>query len=69
MRVIHRISTLVSAFGVLAALLILTFTVREYRAGSSVLWLGLGISLFLGAVYALIRDIRTEANASARRDS
>ncbi|MBT2493094.1 hypothetical protein J7E96_32225 [Streptomyces sp. ISL-96] len=60
----NRISTLISAFGVLAALMFLIFAIREYRAGSSVLVFGLGIFVFAGAVYALIRDIRTQAKGS-----
>ncbi|GAA2440763.1 hypothetical protein [Streptomyces macrosporus] len=75
---IHRISTLISAFGVLAATLLLAGAVREYRAGASALWVGLGVVVLLGAAVALLRDVargrrgartRTVPPDPARRDT
>ncbi|WP_038527093.1 hypothetical protein ACFIN9_04430 [Streptomyces noursei] len=54
----NRLSTLISAFGVLTSTLLLAFAVREYRSGASALWIGGGAVLFLGALYALVRDVR-----------
>ncbi|MFF2194290.1 hypothetical protein [Streptomyces sp. NPDC058157] len=54
----NRISALISAFGVLASMLLLTLALREHRAGASVLWLVAGVVIFLGASYALVRDVR-----------
>ncbi|MFI0926911.1 hypothetical protein [Streptomyces sp. NPDC021012] len=54
----NRISALISAFGVLASVMLLVFAVREYRSGASVLWLVAGIVIFLGASYTLARDVR-----------
>ncbi|MEV6782327.1 hypothetical protein [Streptomyces sp. NPDC051098] len=54
----HRISTLISAFGVLASLMLLVLAVREYRSGASALWIGAGAVIFLSASYALVRDAR-----------
>ncbi|MFD9374098.1 hypothetical protein ACFWBH_00935 [Streptomyces sp. NPDC059999] len=56
--VTHRLSTLISAFGVLASLMFLVAGLREYRSGASILWLVAGIVFFLGAVYTLVRDVR-----------
>ncbi|WP_331719741.1 hypothetical protein [Streptomyces virginiae] len=54
----NRISALISAFGVLASVMLLVFAVREYRSGASVLWLVAGAVIFLGASYTLVRDAR-----------
>ncbi|MGN9790058.1 hypothetical protein ACTMTU_02990 [Streptomyces sp. OZ13] len=54
----HRISTLISAFGVFAASMLLVAAVVEYRAGASALWVGLGVIVLVSAVYTLVRDIR-----------
>ncbi|MEU6389217.1 hypothetical protein [Streptomyces sp. NPDC046939] len=54
----HRISALISAFGVLVSLTLLVGAVREYRSGASVLWLLAGVVIFLGALYALVREAR-----------
>ncbi|MFJ9683704.1 hypothetical protein ACIRP2_37625 [Streptomyces sp. NPDC101194] len=54
----HRISALISAFGVLASVILLVFAVREYRSGASVLWLVAGAAIFFGASYTLARDVR-----------
>ncbi|MEU6882875.1 hypothetical protein [Streptomyces sp. NPDC046712] len=54
----HRISALISAFGVLASAMLLAFAVREYRSGASVLWLVAGAGIFLSASYTLVRDVR-----------
>ncbi|MDQ0581573.1 hypothetical protein [Streptomyces rishiriensis] len=54
----HRISALISAFGVLVGLLLLVLAVREYRDGASALWIGAGAAILLGATYALVRDVR-----------
>ncbi|KUJ65463.1 MULTISPECIES: hypothetical protein [Streptomyces] len=54
----HHISALISAFGVFAAGLLLALAVREYRSGATVLWLVFGAAAFLGAVYALVVDVR-----------
>lgn len=53
-----RISALISAFGVIAVSLLLVGAVREYRAGSSVLWVVAGALMFLIACIALVRDVR-----------
>ncbi len=58
MRVTHRISALISVFGVFAGVLLLVVAVLEYRSGASVLWLVCGATAFLGAVYALVVDVR-----------
>ncbi|MFI0240599.1 hypothetical protein [Streptomyces sp. NPDC016845] len=54
----HRISAFISALGVLAGALLLTFAVREHRSGASALWVGVGAAIFFGASYALVRDVR-----------
>ncbi|MEV0962093.1 hypothetical protein AB0J25_05660 [Streptomyces sp. NPDC049910] len=54
----HRISVPISAFGVLASVMLLALAVREYRSGASVLLLGAGSVIFLSASYALVRDVR-----------
>ncbi|WP_093812063.1 hypothetical protein [Streptomyces sp. Ncost-T6T-1] len=54
----HRISALISVFGVFAGVLLLVVAVLEYRSGASVLWLVCGATAFLGAVYALVVDVR-----------
>jgi multidrug transporter EmrE-like cation transporter len=56
--VTNRISALISAFGVLASMLLLALAVREYRSGASALWIGTGAVIFLSASYALVRDVR-----------
>ncbi|MFF4174290.1 hypothetical protein [Streptomyces sp. NPDC001744] len=54
----HRISALISAFGVLGSVMLLVVAVREYRSGASVLWLVGGAVIFLGASCTLVRDAR-----------
>ncbi|MDG9711420.1 hypothetical protein [Streptomyces sp. DH10] len=54
----NRVSALISAFGVFASTLLLTFAVREYRSGASALWIGAGAVIFISAAYALVRDVR-----------
>ncbi|GGW54036.1 hypothetical protein [Streptomyces griseoloalbus] len=54
----HRISALISAFGVLAGRMLLVVAVRGYRSGASVLWLGAGAVIFLSASYTFARDMR-----------
>ncbi|WP_437085668.1 hypothetical protein [Streptomyces sp. enrichment culture] len=54
----HRISALISAFGVLASLTLLAVAIRDYRSGASVLWLAAGSAIFLSASYTLVRDAR-----------
>ncbi|MFE6699009.1 hypothetical protein [Streptomyces sp. NPDC057718] len=54
----HRISALISVFGVITSVMLLALAVREYRSGASVLWLVVGVAIFLGAAYALVRDAR-----------
>ncbi|MGW8948594.1 hypothetical protein [Streptomyces sp. NPDC055709] len=56
--VAHRISILISAFGVVASTLLLVGAVREYWAGATPLWVGAGVLIFLAAVHALVRDVR-----------
>jgi lysylphosphatidylglycerol synthetase-like protein (DUF2156 family) len=56
--VTNRISALISAFGVLAGMLLLVATVREYRSGASALWIAAGAVIVLGALYALVQDVR-----------
>ncbi|MEV4942875.1 hypothetical protein [Streptomyces zaomyceticus] len=56
--VTNRISALISAFGVLASVMLLVDAVREYRSGASVLWLVAGAVIFLSASYTLVRDAR-----------
>ncbi|MGW1406413.1 hypothetical protein [Streptomyces sp. NPDC002403] len=53
-----RISALISALGVLAAMLLLALAVREWRAGGSALWTGVGAVILLSASCALVRDVR-----------
>ncbi|MFI2436681.1 hypothetical protein [Streptomyces sp. NPDC018693] len=54
----HRISALISAFGVLASVMLLVLAVPEYRSGASVLWLVAGAVIFLSASHTLVRDVR-----------
>ncbi|MFE9724641.1 hypothetical protein ACFYQ5_13905 [Streptomyces sp. NPDC005794] len=55
----HRISALISAFGVVAGVVLLVLAVREYRSGASVLWFVAGVVIFLSAAYTLfLRDAR-----------
>ncbi|OEJ21912.1 hypothetical protein AR457_38915 [Streptomyces agglomeratus] len=60
-----RISVLISAFGVLASMLLLVGAVREYSSGASVLWIGAGALLFLSAWHTLVRDVRRLRTGSA----
>lgn len=57
-QVTHRISALISAFGVLASVLLVVLAVREYRSGASVLYLVAGAAIFSSASFALVRDVR-----------
>ncbi|MFF5723578.1 hypothetical protein [[Kitasatospora] papulosa] len=54
----HRISALISAFGVVAGMLLLALAVREYLSGASAIWIGAGALISLGASYTLVRDVR-----------
>ncbi|WP_406386124.1 hypothetical protein [Streptomyces sp. NBC_01618] len=54
----NRISALISAFGVLAGMLLLVLAVLEYRSGAPPLWIGAGAVIFLSALYTLVRDVR-----------
>ncbi|MFD0343237.1 hypothetical protein ACFVH0_31915 [Streptomyces sp. NPDC127117] len=54
----HRISALISAFGVLASVVLLVLAVREYRSGASFRWLVAGTVIFLSALCTLVRDAR-----------
>ncbi|MFF5427499.1 MULTISPECIES: hypothetical protein [unclassified Streptomyces] len=54
----HRISTLISALGVLAGAMLLVAAVREYRSGASALWIAAGAVVLAGALHALVRDVR-----------
>ncbi|MFD3373672.1 MULTISPECIES: hypothetical protein [unclassified Streptomyces] len=58
-RVTIRVSMLISVFGVLVSVLLLIVGVREYQSGASALWPGVGGLIFLSAVYALVRDVRS----------
>ncbi|MGW1408763.1 hypothetical protein [Streptomyces sp. NPDC002403] len=53
-----HISALLSAFGVLASVMLLVLAVREYRSGASFLRLVAGSVIFLSATYTLARDAR-----------
>ncbi|MCT2543374.1 MULTISPECIES: hypothetical protein [Streptomyces] len=55
---INRISALISAFGVLASVMLLVLAVREFRSGASFLWLVAGSVIFRSATYTLVRDAR-----------
>jgi ABC-type nickel/cobalt efflux system permease component RcnA len=66
--VANRISTLISAFGVLVGAMFLLIGIGEYQAGASVLWAVGGVLIFLIAVYALVRDLRTVRKPVAGRD-
>jgi hypothetical protein len=57
-RVTHRISALISAFGVLVSVMLLVAAVREYRSGASALWLVAATAILLSASYTLVRDAR-----------
>ncbi|MFI1608144.1 hypothetical protein ACH4YN_39600 [Streptomyces griseofuscus] len=54
----NRISALISAFGVLASVVLVVAGVREYRSGASIPWLVAGVVIFLSASYTLVRDVR-----------
>ncbi len=56
--VTQRFSALISAFGVLASVIVAVAGVREYRSGASVLWLVAGVVIFLSASCTLVRDVR-----------
>ncbi|GAB3967150.1 hypothetical protein [Streptomyces sparsus] len=60
----HRISVLISAFGVLVGMALLVVAVSEYRSGASGLWVGAGAAVFLSALYVLVRDVRRLRTAS-----
>ncbi|MFD1830127.1 hypothetical protein ACFSJS_10670 [Streptomyces desertarenae] len=64
----NLISTLISAFGVLVGAMFLFIGIGEYQAGASVLWAVGGVFIFLIAVYALVRDLRTVRKPAAGRD-
>ncbi|MER7900584.1 hypothetical protein ABTX62_32005 [Streptomyces sp. NPDC096046] len=61
----NRISTAISVAGVLAGVMLLVGVVREYRAGASALWAGLGAVILLAAVVALVRDLRCSRGPKA----
>ncbi|MFJ3933446.1 MULTISPECIES: hypothetical protein [unclassified Streptomyces] len=52
----NHISTLTSALGVAAGLLLLYIAITEYRAGASIAWIPLAGFVLLSAGVALIRD-------------
>ncbi|MFI2433126.1 hypothetical protein [Streptomyces sp. NPDC018693] len=54
----NRISTVISVAGVLTSVMLLVGAFREYQAGASALWVGLGAVILLAAVIALVRDLR-----------
>ncbi|MEU3837915.1 hypothetical protein AB0N60_38605 [Streptomyces microflavus] len=54
----HRISALISVFGVFVSVTLFVVAVGQYRSGASVLWPVFGAVLFLCALYALVRDAR-----------
>ncbi|MFF8639034.1 hypothetical protein ACF052_33145 [Streptomyces pilosus] len=54
----HRISALISVFGVLVSVMLLVLAVREYRSGASVLWLVAGVVILFSASCTLVRDTR-----------
>ncbi|MFJ2824714.1 hypothetical protein ACIO7M_26870 [Streptomyces toxytricini] len=54
----HRISALLSAFGVLAGVVLLVVAVGDYRSGASGFWLVNGAVVLLSASYMLVRDVR-----------
>lgn len=54
----HRVGTLISALGVLPAVLLLVVAVRDYRSGASVLWVAAGVVILAVTLYALVRDVR-----------
>ncbi|WP_371601820.1 hypothetical protein OG345_00510 [Streptomyces sp. NBC_01220] len=54
----HRISALISVFGILASVMLVVAGFREYRSGASVLWLVAGTVIFLSASFTLVRDVR-----------
>ena len=54
----HRISALISAFGVVTGTVLLALAVREYRSGASALWVGAGALIVLSASCTLVRDVR-----------
>jgi formate hydrogenlyase subunit 3/multisubunit Na+/H+ antiporter MnhD subunit len=56
--VTNRISALISAFGVLASVMVLVLSIGQYRSGASTLWLVAGVVIVLAALYALVQDIR-----------
>ncbi|WP_093849073.1 hypothetical protein [Streptomyces pini] len=60
------VSTPISAFGVLGALLILAMAVDDHRAGASPLGVVAATALFLVAFLALVRDVRAGRRAAVR---
>ncbi|MDH2408110.1 hypothetical protein ACG5V6_00675 [Streptomyces chitinivorans] len=64
----NRISTLISAFGVLGGAMFLFIGIGEYQAGASALWAVGGALVLLIAVYALVRDLRAAGKPVAGRD-
>ncbi|MEU3301507.1 hypothetical protein ABZ729_17020 [Streptomyces sp. NPDC006678] len=59
----HRISILISAFGVVASTLLPVVAMLAYWAGATPLWVGAGVLIFLAAVHALVRDVRDARRA------
>ncbi|MFI9171712.1 hypothetical protein [Streptomyces lincolnensis] len=53
-----RISTVISAVGVLAATVLLVGAVLQYRDGASPLWVVLGGVILLSAALTLVGDVR-----------
>ncbi|UYQ65550.1 hypothetical protein [Streptomyces peucetius] len=53
----HRISALISFFGVLACMVLLVGAVRQYGSGASALWIVAGALLVLSALYVFVRDV------------
>ena len=65
-RVVNRISTLISALGAFVASMLLIGAVYEYRQGASPFWVGLGVLIVASAVHVLVRDIRSLRPRSRR---
>jgi hypothetical protein len=61
-----RLSTVISAVGVLAATGLLVGAVLQYRDGASVLWVVLGGLILLSAVLTLLGDVRHSRGALPR---
>ncbi|WP_327177476.1 hypothetical protein OG599_20780 [Streptomyces sp. NBC_01335] len=54
----NRVSVLISILGVPVSVMLLYVSVQDYRAGASSFWIWSSAVVLLGALYALVKDVR-----------